>query len=515
MTVRTPRIAVIGAGVGGLVAAAELAARGLRVDLFERAEAPGGKMREVRIGDARLDAGPTVLTLRWVFDELFADVGSGTFDDAVGLRPAEILARHAWSEGERLDLYGDVERSADAIAALCGPAEARGYRRFCARARAVYETLEEPFLRAPRSGPMGLSRRVGLHRVGALWRIRPFTRLWQALGEDFRDPRLRQLFGRYATYVGSSPFLAPATLMLIAHVEREGVWLVEGGMQRIAEALARLAEGHGAKLRFGAEVTAVSASRGRIAGLALADGERIEVDAVVCNADAGAVAGGALGPDVARSVPRIAPSARSLSAITWARLGKCAGFPLSRHTVFFSRDYRAEFDDLMRRRRLPRAPTVYVCAHDRGGEDGPAPAGAERLLWLVNAPATGDSRSFDAPEVESCERRASALLSRCGLSLETTETTVVTTPADFERRFPGAGGALYGAASHGWRASFRRPGARSTLPGFYLAGGSTHPGAGVPMAALSGRRAAEAVLSDLASTSRSRRAATSGGTSTP
>jgi len=512
--VSTDRVAVIGAGIGGLVAAVELAARGLEVVVFERAPAPGGKMRVVRVGESGLDAGPTVLTMRWVFDEIFAEAGA-CLDASVSLRPAEILARHAWSEEERLDLHADVERTADEVGRLAGPAEAGRYRRFCERARRVYETLEGPFLRADRPSVAGLAREVGLHRLGDLWRIRPFATLWRALGQELRDPRLRQLFGRYATYVGSSPFRAPATLMLVAHVEQAGVWLVEGGMHRIAVALERLATGHGARFRYGTAVVDLSLSRGRVDGVVLQTGERVAADAVVSNADVATLESGGLGAAAARAVPPLPPASRSLSAVTWALVAETEGLPLLRHTVFFSRDYAAEFEDLFRRQRLPAEPTVYVCAQDREARDGPAPSGPERLLCLVNAPATGDLRPFDASEVERCEKRAFGLLERCGLRVRPTrEPPVVTTPAGFEQLFPGTGGALYGAASHGWRAAFRRPGARSALPGLHLAGGSTHPGAGVPMAALSGRRAARAVLADLASTSRSRGTATSGGTST-
>jgi 1-hydroxycarotenoid 3,4-desaturase len=157
---------------------------------------------------------------------------------------------------------------------------------------------------------------------------------------------------------------------------------------------------------------------------------------------------------------------------------------------------------------------VYVCAQDREGGNG-EPDGSERLLILVNAPPTGDRNPFDAPEVEQCETRTFGLLAHCGLRVERLpETTIVTTPTDFHRLYPGTGGALYGQASHGWQASFRRPGSRTRIPGLYLAGGSTHPGPGVPMAALSGRLAAASVLQDLASTSRSVTTAISGGMST-
>jgi 1-hydroxycarotenoid 3,4-desaturase len=506
---------VIGAGVAGLVAALGLAHRGLAVTVVERARAPGGKMREVTVGDARIDAGPTVFTMRWVFDEIFAAAGT-SLPAHLSLKPVEVLARHAWSRDERLDLFADVDRSAEAIAAFAGAAEGRRYVDFCARARAVYRSLEGPFIRSSRPSPLALVRRFGLRGLGDLWRIRPFTTLWNALGEHFHDPRLRQLFGRYATYCGSSPFFAPATLMLVAHVEQDGVWLVEGGMHRIAVALAEQAARHGAVFRYGSDAVEIITSNGRAAGVRLATGEELAADAVVLNADVASLPSGRLGAGVARAVAAPPRSARSLSAVTWALHARTEGFPLLRHTVFFSDHYAAEFDDIFRHSRLPAGPTVYVCAQDRGDRDDAPPDGPERLLCLVNAPPIGDTHPFDSAEIEQCAEQTFRQLEHCGLHVKRrSEATLVTTPAVFERLFPATGGALYGRASHGWTASFSRPGARSRLPGLYLAGGSTHPGPGVPMAALSGQMAAATLLADFGSKTRLHPAVTAGGTSMP
>jgi 1-hydroxycarotenoid 3,4-desaturase len=510
---RTKRVCIIGAGIAGLAAAAALSARGLNVTVFERASGPGGKMRSVEVAGRRIDAGPTVFTMRWAFDDLFAESG-GSFSQAVSLRPAETIARHAWDGDQRLDLFPDIERSADAIGALCGPVEARGYRTFCARARDIYETLDHSFIRAGRPSPLSLFLRVGPHRLASLLRISPFATLWSALGEHFQDPRLRQLFGRYATYCGSSPFRAPATLMLVAHVEREGVWLVEGGMHRIAKALAALARARGATIRYDCHVNGIVAEHGRAGGVALRGGEIVAADAVIANTDVNALASGLLGATAAGAVDPVPSVERSLSAITWAIVAETEGFPLLYHNVFFSRDYAAEFDSIFDRGRVPEEPTVYVCAQDRGNRDGPRAIGPERLLCLINAPPTGDAHAFEPAEIAACEQRTFRQLARCGLRIrEASAQAIATSPAQFHRLFPGTGGALYGPASHGWAASFRREGARSRLPGLYLAGGSVHPGPGVPIAAISGRLAASAVLADLASNARFQQVAMPGGMS--
>jgi 1-hydroxycarotenoid 3,4-desaturase len=508
---RTERVAIIGAGVGGLVAAVLLAKRGIAVTLVERSEQPGGKMREIEIASERLDAGPTVFTMRWVFEEIFSAAGA-SLPDHLSLRPVAILARHAWSQKERLDLFADIERSADAIGQFAGRREAQGYRDFCGRARRVYEVLQEPFIEAPRPGLHALVAAFGLRRLGDLWRISPFLSLWHTLGTYFQDPRLRQLFGRYATYCGSSPFMAPATLMLIAHVEREGVWLIEGGIHRLAEALAAIAVRMGARLRYRCEAREVTVQAGRAAGVSLAGGEQIHADAVLVNADTAALSGGLFGRGVARSVSPLPRSARSLSAITWAMVATASGFPLLRHNVFFSGDYTEEFKRI-RAGKLPVEPTVYVCAQNRSDADRELPASPEALLCLVNAPPNGDAEFLEQSEISQCEMRTFALLERCGLTIKRrSESTLMTTPRDFDQMYPGTGGALYGPATHGWMASFRRPGSHCRMPGLYLAGGSTHPGPGVPMAAISGRLAAEAMLADFASMRRSRPKAMSGGT---
>ncbi len=227
------RVVIVGAGIGGLACAVDLSRAGHDVLVIDKADAPGGKLREVSIAGRALDAGPTVFTMRWVFDELFADAGS-SLEDHLVLHASQTLARHAWSGDERLDLFADIERSAEAIGDFANAAEARRYRAFCARAASVYRTLETPFLRGSRPSPISLTTRVGWRGLPDLMRISPFATLWSSLGEHFHDPRLRQLFGRYATYCGSSPFAAPATLMLVAHVEQQGVWLVDGGRLRQA-----------------------------------------------------------------------------------------------------------------------------------------------------------------------------------------------------------------------------------------------------------------------------------------
>jgi 1-hydroxycarotenoid 3,4-desaturase len=485
------RVAVIGAGMAGLACAVSLAAAGREVLLLEKGMVPGGKMRLVEASGASMDGGPTVFTMRYVFEQLFERAGA-SLSDYVKLREAAILARHFWPDGGRLDLHADRSSSARAIRDFAGSSESEGYVRFCRDAGHVFAALKDSFIAGQRPNPFELALRIGRRNPADLARLRPFSTLWQALGGYFRDPRLRQLFGRYATYVGSSPFAAPATLMLIAHVEQEGVWLVDGGMHALALAMAGLARQKGVDIRHGCEVTQIIPENGGY-WVITAGAERHWAREVVWCGDVSALAG-CLGSASSEAPKPVAQRNRSLSAMVWAMRAQVQGVPLARHTVFFSDDYKAEFDAIFGRGALPEVPTIYVCAHDRSDSGAGGATGTERLYMLVNAPANGDMGSISAGGMEKCLESAWRQMARCGLKVDPQGPITLTGPREWNALFPATGGALYGRASHGWTASFARPGAQSRLPGLYLAGGSVHPGPGVPMAAMSGMLAADRLL---------------------
>jgi 1-hydroxycarotenoid 3,4-desaturase len=300
----------------------------------------------------------------------------------------------------------------------------------------------------------------------------------------------------------------------VAQVELDGVWSVAGGMFEVAKALALLGEQWGVKPRYGQACARILTQGGQVSGVQLTSGEMIEADHVIFNGDVAALSQGLLGSAVQPNFESVPAQNRSLSAFTLSMHAQSSGFPMVRHNVFFNQDYRREFDDIFQQRRLPEQGTVYVCAQDRS-DDGLTQPGLERLLCLVNAPADGDTHSFNSSEIHACESSSLALMRRCGLEIEASPQQVVRTlPQDFARLFPGSGGALYGQATHGWMSAFKRPSSRSKVPGLYTAGGSVHPGPGVPMAAMSGRLAAATLMADLGLTKSSRRVVISGGMST-
>ena len=503
------RVVIVGAGIAGLAAAVRLAHAGLCVTVLERHAGPGGKMRTLPSEAGPVDAGPTVLTLRGVFDELLQSVGE-RLEDHIDLIPQQILARHFWPDGSILDLHVDEGQSRAAIHTLAGSRAALQFSAFCARARRLFTAFDAPMMQAPTPSPLALAALV-TRRPALLRAMAPLSTLAQSLARQFDDPRLAQLFGRYATYVGGSPYHAPALLSLIWQAEAAGVWSVRGGMHRLAQCLAELATARGAEFHYNAHVARIDTAEGSVAGVTLADGTFIPAATVLFNGDPRALASGALGPDVTGIAPRMLTSPRSLSAQVWAFAATPTGPDLAHHNVFFAADPRAEFDDLRVGRR-PRDPTIYVCAQDRGLSE--APPARERFEIILNAPPL-DGLTQSAEDFTSCHTRTFQTLTRFRLRFDPLPgQDALTTPAQFERMFPASLGSLYGQSPQGMMAAFHRPTARTAIRGLYLAGGGAHPGAGVPMATLSARHAAEAILSNRISTSTSRPMATRGGMST-
>ncbi|KAA9006845.1 1-hydroxycarotenoid 3,4-desaturase CrtD [Histidinibacterium aquaticum] len=504
----TESVIVIGAGIGGLSAALRLAARGLSVTVFEASDAPGGKIRTLPSVAGPVDAGPTVLTLKPVFDALFQEIGEA-LEDHVTLTRLDILARHFWDDGMVLDLYADEARSLDAIGEAFGSQARHDFAGYSARARRLFAAFDGPMLQSGAPSQQALALRV-LRQPRLLADMAPHRSLASALEAGVREPRLAQLFARYATYVGGTPARTPALLSLIWEAEARGVWAVDGGMQRLAQAIATLAESKGATFRYGEPVIRVVQQSGRAVAVETAAGQ-LTADAVLFNGDPRALRCGDLGPAPVESVSDASLEPRSLSAQVYAFAAEMNGPELAYHNVFFGHDPSAEFAALDRG-TVPEDATLYLCAQDRAA--GPA-RGVERIEIIRNAPPMSGGEEAIEKEKELCQRRVFDRLAAFGVVPDPfPRPDALTVPREFGALFPASLGSLYGRSPRGLTAGLKRPRARSALPGLYLCGGGAHPGAGVPMAALSGRHAAEAILTDLASTSTSRRTATRGGMST-
>jgi phytoene desaturase len=347
---------------------------------------------------------------------------------------------------------------------------------------------QRTFLAGPMDSPIGLARR--LRSPADLAAIDAFRTLARAAAADGADPRFVQWAGRYATYSGSSPYLAPATLACIPHLESAyGAWYPKGGLGRLRDALVAAASAVGVELVTSIEVERVVAAGGRVTGVCLAGGERVPASLVVANVDAQHLYRDLLPDDRAlRRVRRARPSTSAFVVLAGVE-GRTPG--IEHHNVWFSPDDRAEFDDLFTDGRLPAASTIYGCISSVT-DPGQAPPGAENWFLLVNAPAgwRGDAAATEADLLAQLASRGPDLRTRLRF-------TDVLTPADFETRYRAPGGAIYGTSSNGRRAAFLRPANRGPRHGLYLVGGSSHPGGGLPLVAISARIVAEMVERDL------------------
>jgi phytoene desaturase len=484
------RVVVVGAGLGGLAAAARLAAAGHAVTVLEQAPQVGGKLGWFSRDGHGFDTGPSLLTLPQVFEDLFAATGA-PLSDVLDLQRLDPAVAYRFADGTTTAVPG---RPADVPARLdadLGAGAGEQWAALLRRAEAMWAATEQPFLRSPLAGPATLARLA--RRTGDLRTIAPGRTLRGLGGAYLTDPRLRMLLDRYATYSGSDPRRAPAALLTVPWAEQAfGSWYVRGGLRRLPEAVADRAVERGAVVRTGCAVTEVLAEGGRAAGVRLADGGTLPADVVVCNADAALLYGRLLPRSVPARRPRAGlrrttPSSSGV-VLLLALDGRTPG--LAHHTVLFPRDYDAEFDALFGRRGRARPvadPTVYVSAPDdpatRPDED------SESWFVLVNAPRHDPHGGVDwtTPGLaDGHADRVLATMAERGLDVrDRVRWRVVRTPADLERETGTPGGSIYGTSSNGARATFLRPANASPLPGLFLVGGSAHPGGGLPLVTLS------------------------------
>ncbi|MDP9406981.1 MAG: phytoene desaturase family protein [Actinomycetota bacterium] len=490
------RVVVVGAGLGGLAAAARLAALGHDVTVCEQAPEVGGKLGLLTRAGFTWDTGPSLLTLPQVFRDLFADTGD-PLDTVLDVVPVEPIARTRFADGTVLDSSTDLPTFRPALDAALGPPAGDEWAAFLARAERVWEATRGPFLETPLDGTRSLLS-LAVSRPRDLPLIAPWRTL-RRLGEaSFGDPRLRVFLDRYATYTGSDPRRAPAALATVAYAEQAfGAWYVRGGLYRLAEATRDRALERGARLRVSTDVTAVETLGGRVSGVRLADGGWLPADVVVANADAAHLYGDLVADERGRTPLRaLGRAVPSLSGFVLL-LGLWERTPgLAHHTVLFPDDYDAEFDavfgTLTASPQPVRDPTLYISA-PRDPAVLPADATRDSEAWfvLVNAPRHDPDGGVDWDAPGLADAYAEHLLDRLearGLAVrDRVVVREVLTPADLARRTRAVGGSIYGTSSNGTRAAFLRPANRSPVPGLFLVGGSSHPGGGLPLVTLSAR----------------------------
>ena len=488
-----PASIVIGAGIGGLATAIRLQVAGHRVIVLEKNPIVGGKMYEVEGDGFRFDTGPSVITMRHVFEDLFAIAGR-KLEDYLTLEAVDPMTRYFYTDGTILDATSDLSQMAQQIEQI-NPRDVEGYLEYLAYAARIHRITGDVFIYDKPPTPASFTRVP----VTDWLKADPFRNMSQAIRSFVQSPHLRQLLGRFATYVGGSPYLAPATLNVIAHVELTGgVWYPRGGIYAIARAMETLACELGVEIRTGCGVKQIEVVDGRAVGVTLADDSTLPARVVVSNVDVATTYQHLL-TDAAIAQQRITkmsdydPSCSGFVLL----LGMDQTYPtLAHHNIFFSDDYPAEFNAIFEQGIPADDPTIYVSITSKTDPDH-APDGCENWFILVNAPPLGDAYDWQAQrqayrdlvldklEARGLDVRAHIIHEQCF------------TPLELEQMSGAWRGALYGPSANDRFAVFMRPHNRSQdVTGLYFAGGTTHPGGGVPMVTLSGKVAADLIAED-------------------
>jgi phytoene desaturase len=490
----TRHIVIAGGGIGGLSAAIRLAVGGYRVSLYEQNPAVGGKMSEWREAGFRWDTGPSVITMRPVFDELFAAAGRD-LRDYLTLLPVDPLTRYFYPDGSTLDASRLPHVMMQRLSAFASPEDAQGYMRYLQYAKRIHDITGPVFIY---NDPPTVWR-VARTPLADIPAVDPLRTMDEAIRSFVSSPKLQQLLGRFATYTGASPFLAPATLNVIAHVELSGgVWYPEGGIYEIARAFEKLALELGVSIQTQTPVEQILVRDGQVQGV-VAGGQQIEADAVIADIDVATVYERLLAPGT--------HNPRRLSRLTSAE-PSCSGFilmlgvegsepRLAHHNILFSADYAREFEAIFKDGIPATDPTIYVAITSKT-DPTHAPSDCENWFVLVNAPAL--SPAFDwAAQGDTYRDRVLERLAAFGFDVRgRIRVEKRLTPVDLERMTGARRGALYGLSSNSRFNALRRPHNRAPdVRGLYFAGGTTHPGGGVPMVTLSGKVAAQMAAHDL------------------
>lgn len=487
-------VIIVGAGIGGLSAAIRLRASGYNVIIYEKNPRPGGKMYEIAQDGFRWDTGPSVITMRHVFEDLFASVGR-KLDDYLTLLPVNPLTRYFFPDGVVFDAVSDLSGMAQQIEQL-DTYDVEGYLSYLAYAAQIHRITGKVFI-YDEPPTLASFARVPIQD----WlKADPLRTMNHAINKYVKSPYLRQLLARFATYVGGSPYLAPATLNVIAHVELTGgVWYPKGGIYQIALALEKLALELGISICYERPVQQlVLDSKKHIKGIVSSDQVFIPADVIVSNLDVITTHNMLLSSDVVPS--------KYLQRLNRSELS-CSGFvlllgvyndytKLKHHNIFFSPDYPAEFDAIFKHHLPPDNPTIYVAITSKTNPEH-APSGCENWFILVNVPPVTPHYDWEIHK-QDYRKLILAKLAEFGFDIRNQiRSEIILTPIDLEQMSGAHRGALYGLSANHRFNVFLRPHNRSKyIKGLYFAGGTTHPGGGVPMVMLSGKVAAEMVIKD-------------------
>jgi phytoene desaturase len=493
------RVAVIGAGMGGMCTAARLSKAGYEVTVFESSDRHGGKCRTEWIGNYAFDTGPSLLTLPAVYRDFFQRTGD-VMGRVLELQPVTPSFDYRFADGSAVR-FANLSRK-ETLAAIeksFGNESAREWDQIMRQAEAMWDVSREPFIESELKSVLSLLKRPTLLRDLRI--IAP----WKTLRDlKLMDARLRNILDRYATYSGSDPRVAPAVLASIAFVEEAfGAWHIKGGIGKLGDAVYQRCLDRGVKFEFNTQVTQINHDGKSTTGITLADGRKINCAIVVANADASTVYNKLITGKVKKlrkersNLTKADPSLAGFSLLLGLRPAETPT-ELSHHNIFFPKDYDAEFVDIFDRKQPVKDPTIYLCAPQ--DESMVKHAGHEAWFVLVNAPRHDETgnEGFNWNDADFNHRYAMQIISSLearGISIrDRLEVMEFRTPADLERSVAAPGGAIYGTSSNGARSAFMRAKNRSPLKGLYCVGGSAHPGGGLPLVGLSAEIVTQAIV---------------------
>ncbi|MEM8851759.1 MAG: phytoene desaturase family protein [Pseudomonadota bacterium] len=492
------KVGIIGGGLGGLAAAATLAARGHSVTLFEKNEWLGGKAAELSEQGFRFDMGPTILTMPRVLERIFSEAGRN-MADYLDLRRLDPQWRCFYDDGTVLDLRNDPKEAAAEIGKL-SPPDREGFERFMAVADRLSDVSDKFFFwRSVEDlrDTMNMKENMNLSTLSDVLALRMHRTVAGQIKKDIKDPRVQQMLEHFIQYVGSSPLASPAVLCGIAQMQQgEGVWYPIGGTRAVPMALTRLGEELGVDYRTGVDVSKIELQGGRAAAI-VADGERMVFDKVVSNMDSVRTYKELVGGNAWDEFGYKNREAACSGIVLYLGLDKAYDH-LAHHNFVFSRDPKEEFNAIYDKGIPAPDPTAYIAAPART-EPGVAPAGGEALYILVHTPHLRPGQNWTQMLPVERQKIMEKLARAAGLE-DLQERIVIErtlTPQDIHDRYKVLDGAIYGLVSHGRITGAFKPGNRSRqVPDLYLAGGSAHPGPGMPMALMSGWIAADSLHQD-------------------
>lgn len=489
-------IAVVGAGIAGLAASIRLARAGYNITLFEKNTYTGGKMTVYEQDGYRFDAGPSLFTLPQLVDELFELCGENPRDHFNYIQHTS-ACKYWWQNGNKLVLTANEKKNLAAIAEEFGDESAVSARKYFEDAKEKYELTEPYFLQQSLHRIQTFLDRRVFKVIRAIPRLGLFNTLNQENEKYFNRPELVQLFNRYATYNGSSPYQTPGIMQMINHLEHGlGTYLPVGGMHEIAASLTRLAEELGVDIQLSSPVEKVHVQGKQCNGLQV-NGKQLYFDAVVLNADVHYAYEQLIDKNVKRPKKTLAQEPSTSALIFYWGINRSFE-QLDLHNIFFSQDYRTEFDQIRTSKDFWLDPTIYINISSKV-ERGDAPEGCENWFVMINVPPN-DGQNWKGITAKARQTIVRRMSEELGVNLEDhIATERILDPPMIEEYTSSAGGALYGTSSNDRMAAFlRHPNKKlGGYKGLYFCGGSAHPGGGVPLCLLSGKLAANWCIEDL------------------